>query len=140
VVGVEVGHDRHVRPVQQERPVALVRLDDEVLAAAVVCVRADLGDLAADHERRVEAGVLQDHREQRGCCGLSVGTGDRDRPAVDHGGGERLGPVQDPQAARARLDEFQVVGRDRGGVHDRVDAVEVGRLVGTEDGAAERGQ
>ena len=44
-----------VRPVEQERPVALVRLGDEVLAAAVVGVRADLGDLAADHERRVLA-------------------------------------------------------------------------------------
>ena len=88
-------------PVVQERAVALVGLGDEVLAGAVVGVRADLGDLPADHERRVEPGVLQDRGDHRGGGGLAVGAGDRDRPPAGHRRGERLGAVQHPQPARA---------------------------------------
>jgi hypothetical protein len=140
VVGVDVRDDRDVRPVEQERAVALVRLHDEVVAGAVVPVGARLGDLAADDERRVLAGLLQDERGHRRGRGLAVRAGHRDRPPSGHRRGERLGAVQHAQAAPPRLDELQVVLRDRGGVHDGVHTVQVGRLVCHVDGAAERAQ
>ena len=85
----------------QERAVALVGLGHEVLAGAVVGVGADLGDLAADDERRVEPGVLQDQRDHRGGGGLAVGAGDRDRCA-GRSSPRRAPPSGAAPAARGR--------------------------------------
>jgi hypothetical protein len=127
VVGVDVGHDRRVRAVVQERPVALVGLGDEVLAGAVVRARADLGEFPADHKGRIAAAVLQHRGEHGGRRGLAVRTGDRDRAPASHRRGQRLGAVQHAQSPGPRLDQFQVVGRDRGRVDHGVDTVQVGR-------------
>ena len=53
--------------------------------------------------------MLQDQRDHRRGGGLAVGAGDRDRAAAGHRGGQRLGAVQHPQPAPARLDQLQVV-------------------------------
>ena len=47
--------------VLQQRPVALVRLGDEALPAAVVSIGACLAEVAAHRERGVAAAVLQRH-------------------------------------------------------------------------------
>jgi hypothetical protein len=78
VVGLDVGDDRGVRAVGQERAVALVGLDDEQVAAAVVGVAGRLVEVAADGERRVDAAVLRRDGEHRGRRGLAVGAGDGD--------------------------------------------------------------
>ena len=57
VVGLDVGDDGRVRAVDEERAVALVGLDDEQVAAAVVGVAGRLVEVAADGEGRVDPAV-----------------------------------------------------------------------------------
>ena len=54
VVGLHAGDDRHLGPVDEERAVALVGLDDEHVAGPEVGVGPVLRQLPADGERRVE--------------------------------------------------------------------------------------
>ena len=62
VVGLDVGHDRGVRPVDEEGAVALVGLGDEQVAAPRVGVAPGRGEHAADGVRRVGAGSQQRRR------------------------------------------------------------------------------
>ena len=126
MIGLHVRHDRHLGVVDDEGAVTLVGLDDEDVVAAVVGVRAVLGELATDGEGRVEAAPLQRDGQQRGRRRLAVGAGDGDRPPVAHERGQPLGPVQHGDAALAGGDELDVVVADRGAHDDRVGALLVG--------------
>ena len=101
VVGLHVGDDRDLGGVDEEGGVGLVGLGDEDLAAALVPVRPRPHQLAAQRERGVEAGLLQQHGEHRRRRGLAVGPGHRDRAVPEQQRLQRLGPVQHGGAALA---------------------------------------
>ena len=84
VVGLDVGDHRGVRAVDEERAVALVGLGDEEVAGPLLGVATGRGEVAADGVRRVRAGGLQGHREQRGGRGLAVRAGDGEHAASGH--------------------------------------------------------
>ena len=137
VVRIDVGNDAHVRVVAQKRPVRLVRLDDEVLAGAVVRATPQLGHLSPDHKGGIEPGVLQHVRQHGGGGGLAMRAGHRHRTAAGHRRYQRLRPVQDTQPPLARLHQLQVVVRNRGRIDHRVHAIQIGWLVAQVDGASQ---
>ena len=117
VVGVDVGHHRHLGRVLQEGAVALVGLDHHRVPRAEVAAGAGTGQRAADDEGRVRAASGQDVRDHRGGRGLAVGAGHRDPPPAEHQGAERGTAVQHPQPAPPGLGELWVVLADGGGRH-----------------------
>ena len=133
VVGLHVGDDGDVGAVGEERAVALVGLDDEGRAATEGGVGAELRDLATGGERGVGPGGDQRDDEHRRGGGLAVGAGDRDPARAAHQRGERLGPVQHPQARGAGGGELDVVVADRRRHHDGVDVGDVRRVVAEVD-------
>ena len=137
VVDLDVGHDAHRGPAEQEGAVALVCLGDEQLARSRVRPTAGLVGVSSDHERRIHAGALQDQRDHRGGRGLAVGTGDGDLSATRRRGRERLRPSPGRDPATARLDQLGVVVTDRGGDDDRVRVAEVAHVVTHGDRGAE---
>ena len=140
VVGLDVGDDRGVRRVVQERAVALVGLGDEQVAGAGGRVDAGRRQVATDGVRRVRAGRLQRDRQQRGRGRLAVGAGDGDHPPVGHHRGECGRARQHPQALAHGLDVLGVVLAHGGGHDERVDVVHLVGGVAEVDGRAEVAQ
>ena len=99
VVGLDVGDDRGVRPVDQEGAVALVGLGDEQVARALGGVDAGRGEVAADGVRRVGARGLERDGEQRGGRGLAVGARRR-RPPGGRPSARRAPPTAAAPAGR----------------------------------------
>ena len=128
VVGLDVGDDRDVGREQQERPVALVRLGDEVQAGAVLRAEPGLGEDPADDVARVGAAFAQHRGEHGGGGGLAVRPRDRDHPPAGHDRGQRRRPVQHPHPAPGRLGQFRVVRPDGAGHHQRVAGAEAAEL------------
>ena len=109
VVVLEIVEHRGARPVVhelgalvEERRVVLVRLDDEVPAAAEPRRDVEIAGHAADQKSRIEAGVLEDPGENARRRGLAVRAGDRQRPAL----GEHV-PRQPFRAGRVGNAAFQ---------------------------------
>ena len=108
MVDFDVGDHHDVGGVFEERPVALVGLRDEYVAATVMGVGARLVEFAADRERRIEARVLQrddGHRRRRR---LAVCSGDEQRAVVGHQSCEDVGPQQNRDPTLACRDEFRI--------------------------------
>ena len=127
VVGVDVGDDGDLGRVLQERPVALVRLDDHHVTGAEVTAALGAGERAADDVGGVEPGAEQgadDHRRRRG---LAVRARDRDPAAAEHQRPQRGAAVQHPQAPAPGLGELGVVLADGGGDDD---GLRVAQLLG----------
>ena len=129
VVRLDVRHDRHVRPVGEERAVALVSLHDESLTRAEGCVGPELCDLAPRDEGRVVARCDEGHGQHRCRRRLAVRAGDRNPSCAPHENGEGLGPMQHRQPRRPRGRQLDVVRRYRGGDDDGVRALHVGRVM-----------
>ena len=130
MIGFDVGDDRRVRFELEERPVALVGLDDEPLAVVVRRVRPDLVDVAADQEAGMPSRGAQDQGEHRGGRGLAVAPRHRDRPPGRDESAQGLGPAQDGDAALAGGGDLGVGRRDRRRHDDRVGPVgHVGAVV-----------
>jgi hypothetical protein len=140
VLGVDVGDDRDRRRDVRERAVRLVRLDDHVVALAELRVRAEGVHLPADHRRRIEPGVGEEVRGERGRRRLPVRAGDGDAVLEPHELGEHLGAGDDRDLAAARLDDLGVVLLHRGGGHDHVRLRDVAGGVTLLDPAAQRGE
>jgi hypothetical protein len=140
VVGLDIGDDRDGGVVEQERPVALVSLGDEDVAAAVVGVGARVVEIAADREGRVRTAVLQRDREHRRRGRLAVGAGHRDAAPPDHGGSQRGGPRDHRDSPPDGLDDLRVAGPDRRGDHHGLGVGDVVGPVAEMDGRPERAQ
>ena len=104
VVEVDVEEHGDLRPERGDRAVRLVALDDEP-ALARARVAAELRDLAADQERRVEPEPVEAERDHRARRRLAVRAGDDDRAAQRDELGEQVG-------ARPALDAARERGRD----------------------------
>jgi hypothetical protein len=125
VVGLHVGDHREVRREQQERPVALVGLGDEIQAGAVLSAKTGLAEHAADHVAGIGAALAEHGGEHRGRGGLAVGPGHRDHPPARHHRGERGRPVNHPHPAPRGFGQLRVVRADRAGHHERVAGAEL---------------
>ncbi len=140
VVGLHARDDRDLGPIDEERPVALVGLDDEDVATAEVSVGPVLRQLAADRERRVDTAGLQSDGQQRRRRGLAVGARDRYASRPGHRGGQRLGPVQDRDPLGMRGAQLRVRVPDGRRDHHGVGVVNQGRVVAHVDGGTLRRQ
>ena len=113
VVGLNVGHDRDVRAVLEQRAVALVGFGDEHVARAVIRVGTGLVELASDGERRLEAAVLQRDNGHRSGGRLSVGARDEQVAMTFHERRQHRRPQQHRDIQFTRGDEFGICLRDR---------------------------
>ena len=124
MVGIDIGHHRGLRVVDEERAVALVGLRHEEVAGTRVGVAPGGGEDTADRVRRIRAGGSERHRQHRGGRRLAVGAGDGDHGVPGHRRLQPGRPGQDPQPPGPALDDLGVVvvggrGHDEGvGVAD----------------------
>ena len=133
MVRLDVGDDRDDRRQLQEGPVVLVGFGDEVVALAQPRVGPEDVDLAADDDRRVEAGLGQDHARQRRRRRLAVGAGDGDSLLQAHDLAEHLGPADDRDAPRPGGGDLGVrLGHGRGD-DEQVRVFDVRRVVPDRD-------
>ena len=91
VLVVDVRNHGDRRRQLQKRPVALVSLDDHVVAAAEPRVAAERAQPAADDRGRIEPGTLEHQRDHRRRRRLAVRAGDCNAVAQPHQLGEHLG-------------------------------------------------
>ena len=125
MIGLDVGDDHPVSVELDERPVALVGLDDEHAPAADGSSGPEIPEVAAHDERRVEARGPQRRGEHRRGRGLAVRAGDRDRLPRRGDRGQDLGPSEHRDPPTAGLDELRVVVGNGGRVRDDVDVANV---------------
>ena len=109
VVGVDVGDHGDGRRELQERAVRLVGLGHQELPLAQLGVGPQGVELAADDDGRVDAAVGQDRGHHGGGGGLAVGAGDGDAVLHAHQFGQHLGPRDDRDHPRLRLEDLRVV-------------------------------
>jgi hypothetical protein len=152
VIVLEVIQDRRARAIVHElralvgeRGVVFVGLDHEERALRQSCRDAEVHRHAADQEPRVEAGVIENPRQERGGRGLAVRPGHRQYPFVaQHGICKplRSRAIRTP-AIENRLEQ-RIAARDRVADHEHVrclrDTVELLRFVAFVERDAERGE
>ena len=136
VVRLEVGDDRDLRLVLEERLGVLVGLDHGVHAAAVAGVAAEARRVAAEQHERVEAAVDGHLREQGGAGGLAVAARDGEHEPLGEQPLHHLRPREHLHAALARGLQLGVVAGGGGRGDDELGAAEVGGRVAVVDGAA----
>jgi hypothetical protein len=141
VVQLDVEDDGDLGGVPVEAAVALVGLGDEQLAVAVLRVGRRGVEVAADRVRGAQAEGAQRDGEHGGRRGLAVGSGDGDRPPPGRQGGERLGAVEDGQAAQAGGGQLGVAVANGAGDHHAGGVLrQVRRLVAEVHADAQRPQ
>ena len=96
-----------------EGAVGFVGLDDHPLSRADTGVRAPGVDDAAGDDRRVEAGLGEHVRDERGRRRLAVRAGDRHGRGGAHQLGQHLGAADDGEALGARRLELGIAALDR---------------------------
>ena len=138
VLAVDVREQGDRRRQLEERSIALVGLDDHVLAGAEARVAAERAEPAADHRRRIEAGALEHPRHHRRRRRLAVRAGDRDARAQAHELGEHLGARNDRHVPRPRGHDFGVVRGDGRRDDDDVGVADVVGVVSDGDAHAKR--
>ena len=140
MVGLDVRDDGDLRPQLVEGAVVFVGFDDDDVALAVLGVRGDVLQDAADDDGRIEAGVFEDGGDHRRGRGLAVRAGDADAALlVDDRRQEILAP-DDLDALLARRIDFGVRAFDGGGDDDGVDAGEMRGVVADVNVDAAAGQ
>ncbi|MNM31379.1 hypothetical protein D3C81_419560 [compost metagenome] len=117
----------------QEGGVALVRLGDQIAAAAQAGVGAGAVEQTADDEGRVAIGFGIDARHQTGSGGLAVSAGDGNSVAEAHQLGQHLGTAHHGNAQLAGGQQLGVVLLDGGGHHHHARLVHVLGTVSHED-------
>ena len=133
VIRFDVGHDGDHGLQMQEGGVALVRLGDQVAAAAQAGVGAGAVEQTADDEGRVTVGFGIDARHQAGGGGLAVGAGDGNPVAEAHQLGQHLGTAHHGNAQLTGSQQLGVVLLDGGGDHHHARLVHVLGTVPHED-------
>ena len=130
VVRLDVRDQHGFRGQLDERAVALVGLDDEKVATAVPHrTGADLVELAADDERRVQSGLDEHEREHRRGRRLPVSASHGHAALRRDDRREDLCAPQHGDAALSGRDDLGVRGRDRRRHRDHVDVTHVRGIV-----------
>ena len=136
VLGIDVGDDGDVGGELQERAVALVGLDHHPVAGPEPRVGAiGVDDAAVDH-RRIKPGGVEQRRHQRSRRGLAMRAGHGHALFQPHQLGQHLGPANDGNAPRPRLDHFGIIALHGGRNDDHRRAAEIGLVMADEDGRA----
>ena len=130
MLAVDVGDDRQNRRELQERSVALVAFDHQVIACAHARVRAAQHCRApAHHHGGIETRVDQNGRHHRGGGGFAVAAGDGDAEFQAHQLGQQLAARDHGKPEAARFDDFRIVGPHRGADDHRLRAGDIRRRV-----------
>ena len=126
----------------EERRVVLVRLDHEVLAAAEARGHVEIAGHTADQKSRIEAGMLEDPRENARGRGLAVRAGDGERPAArEHVPRQPLRPGRVRNATlQQRFDQRVAAAHDVADDDDVRPQLQLLRLVALDQLDAERGE
>ncbi len=141
MVEVDVEHDRDVGRQLRDGAVRLVALGDAQVAGAARGVRAELGHVAADEVRGLQAEVAGRHRQHGARRRLAVGARHHEPPAmVGEDRGEGVGAVLDGEPLRAGGGELGLVRVDGRRDDEAVDAREVRGVVRRGAGDAGRPQ
>ena len=114
MIGLHVGDHGDDRRELEKRAVVLIRLRDEVVPVSQSRVGPEDVDPPSHDDRRIEAGLRQDHPRQRGRGRLAVGPRDRDPLLQAHDLSEHLGAPDDrnpPRAGRGDLGVLLAHGR-----------------------------
>ncbi len=138
--GLEIGDHRQMRRKLEERPIVLVGLAYHERRITDPCVGAEKVCAAADDDRRVGAGRRQQMTDDGSSRGFAVGAGDRHSSLQPHQFGEHFRPPHYRQTPLRRRRQLGMLFRHRGRNDQRIDALEVIRLVTVIDLRAEFGQ
>ena len=125
VLGVDVGQDGDEGGEVEERPVALVGLGDEEIAGPEAGVGPEGVQPAADDDRRIEPGLVEEDGDHRRRRRLAVRAGHGDAHLHPHELGEHLGPGDDRDLEPPGFDDLEVVVADGGRDDDDVRAADV---------------
>ena len=125
MIRLDIGDDRQFRAEQQERTIALVRLDDEQVPRSGVRVQPRLVQVSPDSKRGIEVACLSSHGQQGGRGRLAMRAGDRDRAFAGDHRRERGGASQHPQPPLLRGHQLEILRVDRGRVDERVGRIQV---------------
>src|SRR5690606_6476925 len=79
MVGISRGDDGNIRIQGEERPVKFIGLDDHDIITGKKHIGAIICAYATEEGRASKTTVGKDMRDQRGCSGLTMGTGYSDR-------------------------------------------------------------
>ena len=130
VVLLHVEHDRDRRRKAQERIAVFAAFSHKAALAADAQRAADGGQVAADHDRRVKAGLHGHQRHHRGRGGLAVRAREtHDVIIVAHQVAPCLGALHHRDAQLVRTDNLGVIIVHSRGAHDERRALDVFRPV-----------
>ena len=135
VIVVDVRHDGDDGAEGQKRAIVLVGLDHQMFAAPGVGVRAQIDELAAAEERRIQTAGAQRAEDQPRRRGLAVRTRDGDDllPACQKGPGVLAAPDRNARLARGNdLRVAHLIGR---GTDDDVRAADIASVEVADDRA-----
>ena len=124
----------------QERTIALVRLDDDVLPASEARVAAERAEPAADDRSGIQPCAFEQERNHRRRRRLAVGAGDGNADPQTHQLREHLRARNHRDVARARFDDFGILGGNRRGHDDDIRVADVAAVMAGHDADAERRQ
>ena len=126
MVVVDVQQHRNVRREVQKGLGELTGLDHNGVAAAVLAVTADQGQLAADHRGGILPGQLQQAGDHGGGSGLAMGACHADAAGVQPAHiAQENAALQHGNAPGIRLPQLGVVLVNGGGIHDHIRAQHV---------------
>ena len=120
VLAVNVRDHRKNRRKLQKRPVAFVRLGNQILRLAEARVRAHRIHPPSDHNRRIEAACGQHSRDHRSRSRLPMHPGNRDAVLQPHQFRQHLSALDHRNMQPASFGNFGVINRDRGTGHDNI--------------------
>ena len=140
MLGLEVGDHGQVGRQLEERAIELVGLAYQDRGLTNPGVGVEIMYAAADDHRWIGPHRGQDVADQGRGGGLSVGAGNCHSAPLPHELGQHLRSSDDRHFEYAGRRELSVVRRHRGRDHQRVNPLEVSRVVPTADDRSELGQ
>src|SRR5437588_10010773 len=140
VIGLDIRDNGDLRPQLVEGAVVLVRLDDDDVALAVLGVRGDVLQDAADDDGRIEAGIFENGGDHGRSRGLAVCPGNADAALFIDDRREQILAADDLDALLAPGVDLGVRTFDGGSDDDRIDAGQVRGVMSDADVDSAAGQ
>ena len=129
VVVLDVRHQRQMRRIRNQRPVAFVRLDDQPRRRPAPRRRAVRRQLPADAPRRLPPRRAQDARQHRGGRRLAVGPRHRQRRLARRHRRQHVAAAERRNPPRRRRRAFGMLRRERGRIHHPIRPAGMRRIV-----------
>ncbi len=132
--------DGDLRPQAQERMIIFISLNDKNIALPGGGVGAQLGDVAADDEGRVQTGLMQDEGNHGCRRRFAVGAGDGHALLMRHHVSQPLGPLDDGDPSPVGFFYLWIVGGHGGRDDDQVSLAQIGGGVADVNSRSQPGQ